>query len=817
MVGFNRNFPSMSMGGRIFTVFIDNLPNGVGLPWLRKFCSNFGMVKDAYLPLRRSKRTGNRFGFVKYESIKGADQAIEKANGFWIGKKHLIVERASFDLAQHPGVVFRNTGFSSNKFFVHKGINQGEIWEDKMKGKKDERRISLNLQPVAVEWLSRSVVAKLKALTTPELVQNALKDFKFNDVVVKSLGGLKLIITFQTRADRAAAMGNLVIVNWFNSFKPWNGEVAGESRLIWLKCRGMPLTVWNAASFKRLSEIWGDFITLDVETLKEESYDVGRMLIATEHPQKIDDWINITARGKNHRVKIWEEECDDIFNEKPVRDWVNKQHAEIRFFPISDHVVENGSCKRNTNAGDDVGLNTLAIQYEGEDEVSQVKALEKLKEGGTITVVQKSSNEVAPNRAKEKVDDLANHFMNDNIDEKEKVDDLAIHALVDMVVDQINENTDVINENNVMAAMDSISSSLEKESSVVGSEKVLESVMVIDEAIIKKPDEESDKEDENNLEEFHFNHNVNTIDRRKFGLGKALKSVMDYIWYLNQVSCGLHLAGSATKNPGKTQPLKSKTNKKTLQAQRENTKELPVQSQRRVFGTTRNPNIPSKAVSDTNVSKTKPNRHKRPLRKNPSIQVSPKQPEPTQSSTTPAEKKSPEKNRAKVNSNNKKKSVGFKEQTGKGCEVVLEGGDGVGHQTPVVRSTSLGKPKRVSGTPYQSAEGCSKCRFDRLETSAYWLGQIKVAESVGKHFVSAAFFRLALESKAEPIRSLRVELRHYVARHEYLSKEAEWRDVSVSYGLIQTEADANSGSSSLDQAQNDVKEEQAMEPLEKEI
>lgn len=48
-----------------------------------------------------------------------------------------------------------------------------------------------------------------------------------------------------------------------------------------------------------------------------------------------------------------------------------------------------------------------------------------------------------------------------------------------------------------------------------------------------------------------------------------------------------------------------------------------------------------------------------------------------------------------------------------------------------------------------------------------------------------------------------------MARHEYLSEEAEWRDVSISYGLIQTEADANSGSSStLDRAQNDAKEEQ---------
>ncbi|KAE9445124.1 hypothetical protein C3L33_22977, partial [Rhododendron williamsianum] len=249
------------------------------------------------------------------------------------------------------------------------------------------------------------------------------------------------------------------------------------------------------------------------------------------------------------------------------------------------------------------------------------------------------------------------------------------------------------------------------------------------------------------------------------------------------------------KNPGKTQPLKSKTNKKTLQAPKGSAKEPPIQSQKRVFGTTRN--IPIKAVSNTNVLKTKPDRLTKPLKKNPSIQVSPKPPEQTRS--TPGEKKSPEENRAKVSK--KKKSVGFEEQIGKGSGVVLAEGDGKGR---------LG-------------------RRWWARDSAYWLGQIKLAESVGKHFVSAAFFRLALESKAEyrkvkargfklefwtiaPIRSLRVELKRYVARHEYLSEEAEWRDVSISYGLIQTEADANSGSSSstLDQAQNDAKEERAI-------
>lgn len=70
-------------------------------------------------------------------------------------------------------------------------------------------------------------------------------------------------------------------------------------------------------------EIWGKLITLDEETLKEESFDVARMLIATECIQSIDEWINVAVKGRNHRVKVWEDDCDDFFNEKSVRDWVN--------------------------------------------------------------------------------------------------------------------------------------------------------------------------------------------------------------------------------------------------------------------------------------------------------------------------------------------------------------------------------------------------------------------------------------------------------------------------------------------------------------
>ncbi|KAL1558570.1 hypothetical protein AAHA92_09018 [Salvia divinorum] len=128
-----------------------------------------------------------------------------------------------------------------------------------------------------------------------------------------------------------------------------------------------------------------------------------------------------------------------------------------------------------------------------------------------------------------------------------------------------------------------------------------------------------------------------------------------------------------------------------------------------------------------------------------------------------------------------KKTVCFQE---KGPEKNSDDGNAAEPHTPL--NAIIAKP-RVA-TPFYSAEKCSKCRFDKLETASYWLSQIKLAESVGKHWVSAALFGLAFDCNAEPVRNLRVELRKYLARHEHVSEEEEWRKMKISYGLVKENA-----------------------------
>ncbi|KAL6649732.1 hypothetical protein ACP70R_013956 [Stipagrostis hirtigluma subsp. patula] len=117
----------------------------------------------------------------------------------------------------------------------------------------------------------------------------------------------------------------------------------------------------------------------------------------------------------------------------------------------------------------------------------------------------------------------------------------------------------------------------------------------------------------------------------------------------------------------------------------------------------------------------------------------------------------------------KKKSqrVNFQEATavaaGSGEKVKPSAFDMVGH-TPVATVKAAEKPS--AETPFFTAQNCSSWTLDQLESATYWLAQIRLAESVGKHWVAAAFFRLAFECQAQPIHRIQSELRNYKVRHE---------------------------------------------------
>ncbi|KAH7841955.1 hypothetical protein Vadar_010007 [Vaccinium darrowii] len=333
--------------GSSFTIFVDNLPSEVGVPWFRKFFSKFGKIAEVFIPAKRSNRTGNRFGYVRFVYQEDVAFAIANANGLWVGRRNLLVKRASYD----RGMV--STGSNPQMMGIPLAEKQKDIVASK----------SLNFQPIATSWLQTSAVVKLMTLSTPDLVLKAFHEFKMKEIQVRSLGGMYMIITFQSKDDRDQAMANSVIRSWFSSFEPWNGDAASLSRLVWINCRGMPLNIWCHNSFKRIGEMWGEFIALDVETIHGLSYDVGRLLIVTEKQERIDEWINICVRGRNYKVKVWEEECKDPFNDFEILKIASQQCSVKVYKP---------KLKLNISKDDDGLTGDKNVESQGFDESNAV-------------------------------------------------------------------------------------------------------------------------------------------------------------------------------------------------------------------------------------------------------------------------------------------------------------------------------------------------------------------------------------------------------------------------------------------------------------
>lgn len=80
---------TMSKEG-LFTLFVDNLPEFVSLPWFKKLFNNYGVVKDAFIPEKRSKISGRKFGFVRYNCSIFAEVAIARAKAYGVRTKNCL-------------------------------------------------------------------------------------------------------------------------------------------------------------------------------------------------------------------------------------------------------------------------------------------------------------------------------------------------------------------------------------------------------------------------------------------------------------------------------------------------------------------------------------------------------------------------------------------------------------------------------------------------------------------------------------------------------------------------------------------------------
>ncbi|KAH7838802.1 hypothetical protein Vadar_031329 [Vaccinium darrowii] len=149
---------NLMSGRKTFTVSMDNLSEDMDAEWLGQIFSKYGHVLDVFISKKKSKGFKSNFGFVRFASISEAKAAINDLNGICIREKNMLVKLASFDL--HPLPISRQGNDKS--------------YAEAVVGKHQVAPKCSSTKAIATEWLSRSVVAKLKSLTSMESIREAL-------------------------------------------------------------------------------------------------------------------------------------------------------------------------------------------------------------------------------------------------------------------------------------------------------------------------------------------------------------------------------------------------------------------------------------------------------------------------------------------------------------------------------------------------------------------------------------------------------------------------------------------------------------------
>ncbi|KAH7858180.1 hypothetical protein Vadar_020949 [Vaccinium darrowii] len=261
----------------LITLFVDNLPEDTSQPWLKMMFNKYGVVKEVFIPEKRSKATGTR-----PVSSNSNREGVICQTGLGLTKEQ----------GSRANVVVQNHTFlqNSNGFSAKPSVSYSEALRGGTNVNGYSKIKSVIVAEVTDSWLQRSAIGKLKSFQSIKTVHKLFFDKGFKIAQIKSMGGLNLVVTFHSKEllDSLLAEENLFFSNWFIG-----------------RCRGP-------------------------STQKSLAFDRGRVMVAMDIMDRIDEVINLSINGALVKIRVIEDRpsyftstdnysfWDEIGNQKTV-------------------------------------------------------------------------------------------------------------------------------------------------------------------------------------------------------------------------------------------------------------------------------------------------------------------------------------------------------------------------------------------------------------------------------------------------------------------------------------------------------------------
>ncbi|KAL7253642.1 hypothetical protein ACSBR1_008059 [Camellia fascicularis] len=274
----------------VFTLFVDDIPNSMDPKRLFSLFGKFGLVKDVFIPAKRRKGTGTRFGFVRYTCSVAADMAIQKADGLWCDNKALRVKKAEYQKGEwkverdvHRGKTRTVRKVTGQQVLPQIGVkNQGRrSYAEVVQGgtSSENERLKVKVTEAGNGWLYESLLVVLKSFLDFNEFKDEVKA-RMKGVRVRSGGGRLAVLTFNSKQqmnDERARMDEWIF-EWSDSITEWGkGKFIGSERCVWITCMGVPLNVWSVKTFRAIGSLWGEVVQLDEAINDPYSFQYGKL------------------------------------------------------------------------------------------------------------------------------------------------------------------------------------------------------------------------------------------------------------------------------------------------------------------------------------------------------------------------------------------------------------------------------------------------------------------------------------------------------------------------------------------------------------
>ncbi|PWA40101.1 nucleotide-binding alpha-beta plait domain-containing protein [Artemisia annua] len=318
---------------RITKFFITNLPDRCSGSDLAGVLRGYGVIFGIYIAKKRDKG-GKRFGFVSFLDVRDIKEMLRRMYNIKMGAFKLEINVARFILEdgeireeyvhkqKAPNIPpSHNTG-NINVRFAKKGTFSFKeaLTGDRKKEEVQNKTLILDdHQPVMEDLHGRSLFIKLGSFAVLRNLRSILSDMGLKGGRLRYLGGLQLLITFNSIDHATMAKDELLgRPKDFSLVESWKGQEIDFEKIAWVKIQGIPMHLMNDETMDKVAGLFGTVI--HKTQLEEDDLDLSYYYAAllVNSGKIIQGEVSLMWKDKLYSVWVYEDtgaRVPDFLNE----------------------------------------------------------------------------------------------------------------------------------------------------------------------------------------------------------------------------------------------------------------------------------------------------------------------------------------------------------------------------------------------------------------------------------------------------------------------------------------------------------------------